>query len=286
MNYKDYSNRILSRFMPNKTWKQHCYREKYRQIQKSDLASLLIKNQKLQDIHKDDKCFILGNGPSLSKVNFSLLRNQITFTTNELYYHENFQELDTTYHLFADPFYVKELDTKIDLLLSKSKPKGIFLESSAYKKVLENAYHTKLPIYIFINGMEVEDLKYIPIDLCKMLPYFCSVVQCAIVIAAYMGFKEIYLLGCDCTGIVNYINKKKGQSMMEYSFSLPEEEQKKQQCIQINSEHMFFEWYHIFKSYRLLNETLMNRKIKIINLTENGILDSLEKGNLEDVILS
>ena len=38
------------------------------------------------------------------------------------------------------------------------------------------------------------------------IPSFTTVVQYCIIVAIYMGFNEIYLLGCDSTGIVATIN--------------------------------------------------------------------------------
>lgn len=278
---------ILSRFIPNKIMRKHSYEREYRKIQKSALGCLLKSNAGFKNLHKGQRCFVLGNGPSLSAVDLSLLKDEITFTVNDLYYHGQFDRINTTYHLFADPFYYIDLEATISKLLEKSEPRAIFLDRGACKTILEHAYQKKYPVSIYANGMEIEDLKYLPIDLCKMLPYFCTVVQSAIAIAVYMGFQEIYLLGCDCTGIINYIERKNGQEMTEYAFQLPKEVQtKQQQTVYITSEHIFYEWYHIFKSYRIIRDLLEGMQVKLINLTGSSILDSLEKGNLEDVIQS
>ncbi|MDD3173221.1 MAG: hypothetical protein PHF63_06125 [Herbinix sp.] len=284
MNYITYANRILTKFLPNKTWKKHLYKIKCKELSESELGNLLKTNQRLKDIHKGQRCFVLGNGPSLSKIDLSLLKDEITFTVNDLYYNENFDKINTTYHLFADPLYFTELEGTIMKLTNKFSPKGIFIESSGYQKMVQNDLNSKYSIYVYANGIEVDDLKFMQMDLCKLLPYYCTVVQSAITIASYMGFREIYLLGCDCTGILNYIDRVQGQKIKNYAFDLPEEEQQKLKVIKVTSENIFFEWYHIFKSYRILREILKGKNIKLINLTENSILDSLEKGNLKDVI--
>lgn len=286
MNYMDYVDQILSRFLPNKTWKKHLYKIKYKEIKKSDLGNYIRKNIHWKDLNKGRRCFILGNGPSLSKVDFSLLKDEITFTVNDLFYKDDFDKLNTTYHLFADPYYFTELEEVIERLLKKSNPSGIFIESSGYQDMEQKKLFLKYPIYVYANGFEVDDLSFIQINLCKLLPYYCTVVQNAITIAIYMGFSEIYLLGCDCTGILNYIDKVQGQDIKNYAYQLPEEEKIRQQGISLNCEHMFFEWHHIFKSYRILKDIMKEKNIKLINLSENGILDSLEKGTLNDVIQS
>ena len=52
----------------------------------------------------------------------------------------------------------------------------------------------------------------------------------------------------------------------------------------MSSEHAFYEWYHIFKSYRLLSEVAKSRSIKIVDLTQEGILDVFEKNHLDAVL--
>lgn len=276
--------RILCRFLPDKEGKKLLYRRQCRKLSKSSLGKAMEVNASLKNIHQGKRCFVLGNGPSLSDIDLSLLKDEITFTVNDLYLKEDFGKLNTTYHLFADPYYYDNLEEIIKLLQEKSMPLGIFIEGSGFEKLKQKQLKQLYPLYIFTNGIEVEGLSFIDIDLCRYLPYFCTVVQSALVIAVYMGFQEIYLLGCDCTGILNYIDKQKGISPSHYAYRLSEEEGQKQLEIKISSEHMFFEWYHIFKSYRLLRELFDKKGIKLVNLTQNSILDSLEKGKLEDVI--
>jgi len=278
--------KLLSKFLPYKVWKKHYYNKKYKEIENSGLGKILQKNIYFRDIHKGGRCFILGNGPSLSKVDVALLKDEITFTVNDLYYKEDFSKINTTYHVFADPYYFTELEGILEKLMEKSNPLGVFIEGSGYKEILQNQLQQKYPIYVYSNGIEIEDIKLVPIDLCKLLPYYCTVVQSAISIASYMGFTEIYLLGCDCTGILNFIDRIQRQEIKNYAYRLPEMELLKQKSNSISCEHMFFEWHHIFKSYRLLNSFMKEKNITIINLTENSILDAIEKGNLSDVIQS
>jgi hypothetical protein len=41
--------------------------------------------KKYKDIHKGERCFIIGNGPSLKGMDLQRLRNEITFGTNRIY---------------------------------------------------------------------------------------------------------------------------------------------------------------------------------------------------------
>jgi len=46
-----------------------------------------FKNElyKYEDVHNGQKCFVVGNGPSLNKIDMSLLGNEITFGSNRVY---------------------------------------------------------------------------------------------------------------------------------------------------------------------------------------------------------
>jgi len=54
---------------------------------------------RFKDIHRGERCFIIGTGPSLNQTNLSLLKDEITFGVNTLY-RGNF--LDYTYYCVSD----------------------------------------------------------------------------------------------------------------------------------------------------------------------------------------
>lgn len=71
---------------------------------------LIASNVKYKDIHKGERCFIIGNGPSLKKLDLSLLKDEYTITVNQSPRIENFKDLHTTYHLWVDErfFHLKQ----------------------------------------------------------------------------------------------------------------------------------------------------------------------------------
>src|SRR5690242_15309754 len=57
-------------------WMEHCdsrYTESMRRL------------RACQNQYAGKRCFVVGNGPSLKKTDFSLLENEITFATNRIY---------------------------------------------------------------------------------------------------------------------------------------------------------------------------------------------------------
>ena len=44
----------------------------------------------LKDIHKGERCFIIGNGPSLNKLDLSKIKDEYTFGVNAIYLNHRF----------------------------------------------------------------------------------------------------------------------------------------------------------------------------------------------------
>ncbi len=126
------------------------------------------------------------------------------------------------------------------------------------------------------------------IDFTRGIPICCTVVHCAIMMAIYMGFSEIYLLGCDCTNILMSINralnKSKGTDLYAYTITDNEEKRLKKMSIAHPLEGEFAGAHIILKHYRILNEYAENKGIKIVNCTKGGLLDCLPRKPYEEVI--
>ena len=58
-------------------------REKYFDFKDRNLVAVLKQNAKFQNAYPGKRCFIFGNGPSLKNVDFSLFRDEYTFTVTD-----------------------------------------------------------------------------------------------------------------------------------------------------------------------------------------------------------
>ena len=67
----------------------------------------------LKDIHRGQRCFIIGNGPSLKKTDLSHLKSEFTFGMNRFYL--LFEELgfDTTYFLSVNNLVIEQCAEEI-----------------------------------------------------------------------------------------------------------------------------------------------------------------------------
>jgi len=121
----------------------------------------------------------------------------------------------------------------------------------------------------------------------KTMPGFNKVIQYAIAIAIYMGFKEINLLGCEETNIIPYINLlMTGETDNDHCYKNTAEE-KKSWINRVNSQGiswLFADQAKVFKRYELLSEYCRNNQIKLQNLTPCSLINSIDKASLDTVL--
>ena len=272
---------LFSRLIPTK------YRVKIecgRRLKKLQGSENLEKNVQEKGRFAGKRCFIVGNGPSVKHEDLSMLKNEIVFTVNDMYLYEQFSAMNTNYHLLFDPLYFSDIDNVIQKVNDKCAVPPTIVTSIDGKEKMDGAV---LPndILCLQSGIDIDYLKHVGLDITRLLPYYCTVIQYALSLAIEMGFSQIYLLGCDCTGIQNFIERKKGEMPTSYCFEMSKEDEARvSNSTMLSSEHAFFEWYHIFKSYRLLNEVAKVRNVEIVDLTADGILDVFAKNRLSNVL--
>lgn len=268
---------IFDRFLPQK---YRVLKSCDRVIRQTPGFSAVSENGRLLNT-KRGRCFVIGNGPSLKREKVEKLADEVTFTVNDMYLSPSFSSIRTNYHLFFDPQYKDRID-EIMPKINQSGTMPVLVTNLDFAGSFSKAENET----VFLkSGFDIDYLRYYGLHIDKVLPYFCTVVQYALALAIELGFEEIYLLGCDSTGIINYIDRKKGEAASQYSFEISkEEEQKLSNVTEMTSEHAFYEWYHIFKSYRILKQIADERGIKIIDLTGEGILDVFPKKRLDDIL--
>lgn len=260
----------------------------------TELRQKIKSNIRFKDTHIGERCFILGNGPSLKDVDLSLLENEFVFTVNNFSLVENYKKVKTNVHLWADlSFFELREDQKYDhdeLMnnyrnISEEKP-ICFLPVQADDFVNRNHLDDILNInyYNIFNSFNSSDRTQF--DLSKALSGYSTVVQYAISIAIYMGFKEIYLLGCDSTNIISMINSAmniKSEGMHAYKND-DVNKRYKEVLKHWSMTDVFYDQYYLFEGYRTLKKECDKRGIKIANCSTKTLINELPRVALSDVL--
>lgn len=240
--------------------------------------SVLRNNLELHNIHSREKCFIIGNGPSINKIDLTKLKNEETFVVNSFILHKRYNEIHPKYYCIIDPYLFK--NNKGSKLFFKDLEKKIHKDTTVFvpmfaKDYIHNAnlFRKNKVRYLLLNDVFKENLRF-NVDITKPLPNLINVILSAVIVAQYMGFKKIYLLGCDHNWL-SLRNLKTIPRFFKNDYT-PEADYNN------NYENASLAVYELFKSYRLLKNKFSGTKI--YNCTPGSFLDIFKYKKLNDIL--
>lgn len=137
-----------------------------------------------QDMHRGQRCFIIGNGPSLKNTDLTKLRNEFTFGMNRIYM--LFPELDfpTTYYLSVNSLVIEQCAEDI---LNLPIPKFLSWRSRHLITSSESISY----LFTTYSGAKFS------LDARGRLWEGATVTYVALQLAYFMGFKTVILIGVD-----------------------------------------------------------------------------------------
>ena len=279
---------------------QHLYQRLYQRLHSlnlpPELRQIFSHNKKFHNIHEGKRCFILATGPSINKQDLRPLKNEICIAVSAFYLHKDIKEISPLYHVEAPNH--EPLQMEVPKLYFEgyrkyySEKTTIFLGHTSYEYsyfnfLQQNPEFMKDNIH-FLNytaspALDEHNYKNPDLwDITKPLFRARTVVYCAIQLAIYMGFKEIYLLGCD----FDYLsNLSQGRTMHFYPLGDDNlDDFNLWKLNKVTTETFLFEYYVHWKQYRLMQQYLHSRECYIYNSTEGGLLDVFPRVSLEDAL--
>jgi len=166
---------------------------------------------KFKNIHKGEKCFIVGNGPSLNKMDLSLLKHFKKFGLNKIYLLFDRVDFHLTYHVAVNPFVISQSHKEICRLDCES-----FVSYLPSKGLFDDTEHVN---YLFTEG----GVRWFQEDVTKVTSEGGTVTYVALQLAYYMGFQEVFLIGVDhnfvCSGKPNEEQYLKGKDQNHFDES-------------------------------------------------------------------
>ena len=237
---------------------------------------LLRPNAVLKDRHLGERCFILGNGPSLADVDLSRVAGEQTFVVNKFALHPEAEKANAKYYLCLDwKFGAGLWGTDFINRLEKAAPKAVcFMQSDGLEFCQRNTLlvghpkHLVLPLQRFsASSTNVEG-----IDLCGAFPSGSNVILTAIATAIYLGFREIYLLGVDGNGLVL-------PGATHFYGKVNEHE------TQISFEYSLLSMLLTMREYRFLYEICERQEIKLRHINPSSVLTAIPQASWDDVQL-
>ena len=256
----------------------------YKKMKESYLKTSYPKKiQELKEIHKGDRCFIIGNGPSLKSEDLEEIYNKgiDSFAFNRVYLIYDKTNWRPTYYMCQDRNLIQSLKDHYSTCKEK-----VFL---GYQAKFEYGIDVPKVTYYLCDNRSCNDLVTsldFSSDASLGVIDGASVTYSAIQIAVYMGYKEIYLLGVDHNfshtldknrRIVEHKDVKNDYFDSRYKDAFRQFEEKGKVYAAPDKEMI----ETAFKSAKLYCE---EHGIKIYNATRGGKLEVFPRISLEEVL--
>lgn len=142
----------------------------------------------LQDRHKGERCFIIGNGPSLARTDISRLKNEFTFGMNRIYLAFEDWGFQTSYLVCVNSLVIEQVYKDFQQL---KMPK--FFSWRSHKLLYPNGapdHHTHF-LFTTYTGPKFSQ------DVTGRLWEGATVTYVCLQLAFHMGFEEVILIGID-----------------------------------------------------------------------------------------
>jgi len=235
-------------------------------------SKLSLQNQtrlaQYDNKHLGKRCFIIGNGPSISKMDLSPLKSEITFGLNRIYLAFDRLPFMPTYYVCVNELVLEQFAPEINEL---PMPKFLNWNRRDY-------FDSKDSSVCFLNfSLALRDGFTTNIN--NKFYSGGTVTYVAIQLAYIMGFSEIILIGVDHSfkdkGIPNKVEVRTSDEDTNHfhpnyfpkgvKWQLPD---------LLRSEH----------AYMMAREKIENRGRFILDATENGKLTVFEKAIFKDMV--
>ena len=226
------------------------YINNYFEYKKSDNPK---KIESLKGLYKGSRCFIIGNGPSLSIEDMTLIRNEYTFASNYIIdYLEKFR-FKPEFYFIQDYNYLQDLSItqKVRTRIINSKTK-LFVPFNLKHNFLD--IDSKSIYNFFLSKPKIRKRSF-SFKADEIINDGWTVSYSMVQFAIYMGFNQIYLIGMDNTSGNHFYENKKSNSEVPLLQDMS--------------------WKHLSK-LRVAN-------VSIINVSRGGKLDYFKRQDLHEL---
>lgn len=272
---RELKGRVPAPFRPLLRWIHRRIRTalEYHRVQ-----GLLAPNRELRDRHREtDRCFIIANGPSLKAQDLLPLAWETTLVMNAFHLHPDYSRIDPAYHLVVDPDAFEDTSQTIDWLrdLERQGARTTFLFPADAAPLLERTglFRRRSVRYLLLSEIGCERPR-IRADLTRPISGVQCVTLACLLVAAYVGFRNVYLLGCDHDWLAT--PAKLSHFYEQDPTAFPE--------VRYSYEELMESQLMLWRSYRHVRDFALARGVRIFNATKGGFLDVFPRVEYESLI--
>lgn len=222
------------------------------------------KNKKLLKKNRvSDRAGIILNAPSVNQQDLSLMSGLDLAFVNRGYKHPMFKSLSPKYYIICDPKFKDGIwpDSWVDEIISMVPTISILLPVE---------WHNEPKLQDLIR--RCHNIRWIRI---KDKAYSPFVAGYSLQVLADLGYKYIYITGCEANGVGHELVKKQS-----HFYGVNSENVDKSTKGFAKDFYQYMTNYLYFNSFA---KKLSAKGIKVVNLTIGGVLDMFERKKIEEI---
>lgn len=251
------------------------------QLQKYERSADSEYIKSLHNMYEGKRCFVIGNGPSLTPQDLDRIQNEFSFATNRIYHIYDKTAWRPTYYVCTDNNVIAEEMGNIKSI--GDYPKFINFHAAKYgRDKNSNIWYicTKGKFHVDPYKPQSSELSE---DVSKYVTWIHTVTVTAIELAIYMGFKEIYLLGVD-NSYANTVDNK-GRIHRDPTVKADYFVGMKGVGSKAGGKEIVSNVDVMNYSYELAKSFAEKKSVKIFNATRGGKLEVFDRAELDKVII-
>lgn len=234
----------------------------------------------------EQRCFVIGNGPSLKNMDLKPLADEYTIGANSFYKHPDAAAVALDYLCVFDPHFMRDEPKSVEwhnTLAGKLPVARFLLHEAGRALVARHGLYPGREVYYLRRGGTARRVSAVNLDLSRPLNNGVTTgSSVAIPLAICLGFKEIYLVGFDCNWLED-INKS--YHFYEAHDQFPEFDSTAKDNRGYSYEMELLASLREFQSHRFLREKAESIGVRIVNATRGGLLDVYERKPYEECLI-
>lgn len=227
--------------------------------------SLLNRNKPVAATKSGKSVYILGNGPSLNNFDLSTVYDSDVITMNYFHLHPQLEQFNIVAHCIGEPF---SSDSWInpDAMVENTPAQSYWFNLDA-NRFAEGRYSGR-QIHYYLPGVAADFDVLSTADLSAPTLQYQSTAQMAIMIAMYLGYADVYLLGFDHDWLAT-----RGYSPHFYAEEGTDSGIVKADFSGISYKTMIEISKNLFDVYAAIRKISLRLGVNIVNLSEPTFLD-------------
>ena len=214
---------------------------------------LVKRNARFRNLRRDQRCFLLGSGPSIREQDLTRLNGQIVMTQNHFHAHEQIRTIAPTYHVVVPKYQTVEFDDDWVAWL-RSMDERLPADTAIFLGKNTKYLVDRLGLFVgrawyMKTGLSAVVARRAPVDICRTILGVPTVLTQCLAIAIHMGFREIVLLGFD----LDQVCRAQDRTKLRFYGMSPVTDNTAEEDVERSSAASGADWIQMWTTWRQCN---------------------------------